>query len=96
MIRLMADFDPAPYWRANKAPTLALFGGKDLTVPAAANRSLLESMAPAGVDLKALTLPSANHLMFTAQTGVRSEYATLSRIDPGYFSAIASWLAECA
>jgi pimeloyl-ACP methyl ester carboxylesterase len=96
MIRLMADFDPAPYWRANRASTLALFGGKDLTVPAAANRSLLESMAPAGVDLRALTLPSANHLMFTAQTGVRSEYATLSHIVPEYFSTIASWLAERA
>lgn len=96
MIRLMSDFDPAPYWRANRAPTLALFGGKDWIVPAAANLRTLESMTPSDTNLTSLILPAANHLMFVARTGVRAEYPTRSHIDPGYFSTIARWLDDQA
>lgn len=92
MIRLMAEFDPAPFWRANRAPTLAIFGGKDWVVPASANLAALEMMVSKESALAALTLPSANHLMFVAKTGVRAEYPTLSQLDPGYFPAISDWL----
>jgi pimeloyl-ACP methyl ester carboxylesterase len=91
MIRLMADFDPAPYWRANRAPTLALFGGKDWVVPATLNAPALEGMA-AGSPLTTRVLPEANHLMFVAESGVRGEYASRSRLHPDYFATIASWL----
>lgn len=92
MIKLMADFDPAPYWRKCKVPTLALFGGKDWIVPAKANLSALQSSISTDAVLTSMTLPSANHLMFVAEKGVRTEYPSLSRIDPGYFSEIAHWL----
>ncbi|MGH6951833.1 MAG: CocE/NonD family hydrolase [Vitreimonas sp.] len=91
MIRLMADFDPAPYWSANRAPILALFGGKDWIVPAALNLTALESMAPRD-RLTTRVLADANHLMFLAESGVRAEYASRSQVHPEYFAAIASWL----
>lgn len=92
MIRLMADFDPAPWWARSAAPLLALFGGKDLVVPAAANRALLARMMPASVDFRPVTLPLANHLMFEAETGVRAEYGSRARLDAGYFPGIDEWL----
>lgn len=92
MIRLMADFDPAPYWRESRAPLLAIFGGKDVIVPAAANAALLMGMIPAGVDLTVSTLSEANHLGFIGDTGVRAEYAKQTMIDPGYFPLIENWL----
>jgi alpha-beta hydrolase superfamily lysophospholipase len=92
MIRLMANFDPAPYWGRSKVPTLAIYGGKDWIVPAADNLAALNRIIAPNTDLKTEVLPAANHLMFVAKTGVRPEYPTLSRIDPGYFGAMSRWL----
>ena len=72
IIRLMANFDPAPFWRRNKAPTLALYGGKDWVVPTTKNRAVLEKSVSAATKLIAVTLPSANHMMFVAKTGAVS------------------------
>jgi len=94
IIRLMADFDPAPYWRANEVPTLAIYGTKDWIVPAELNLPLLEATISARTELTARLLPDANHLMFAARTGTREEYPTLSQIVTGYFPSIRGWLAE--
>lgn len=91
LIRLMADFDPAPFWRANRAPTLALFGAKDWIVPAERNLHALQFMAP-GETLTAHVVQDANHLMFIAETGVTAEYGGLSRLAPDYFPIIDAWL----
>jgi len=93
LIRRMADFDPEPYWRANRAPVLAIFGGKDWVVPAPANLSALRSMVPPEGALTTVVLPEANHLMFRAQTGVTAEYGSLSQVEPDYFRTMSSWLA---
>lgn len=92
MIRLMTDFDPSSYWRANRAPTLALFGDKDWIVPAEPNMRTLKEMVAPDTALTSMVLPSANHLMFAAETGLREEYPTLSHIHPRYFAEIANWL----
>jgi alpha-beta hydrolase superfamily lysophospholipase len=92
MIRLMANFDPAPYWGRSKAPTLGIFGGKDWIVPAADNLATLNRIIAPNTPLNTEVLPDANHLMFVAKTGVRSEYPTLSLIDAGYFAAMSRWL----
>jgi len=94
-IRLMADFDPTPYWRRSSAPVLAIFGGKDWIVPAVDNLSRLEEIIAPDARLVTKLLPTANHLMFVAKTGVRTEYPTLSMMEPGYFSAMAGWLDAC-
>jgi len=94
MIKLMADFDPAPYWRANTAPTLALYGGKDWIVPAETNLPRLREIASTRTALSAIVIPAANHLMFEARSGTRDEYPRLSRLAPAYFQTIRAWLAK--
>lgn len=92
MIRLMADFDPAPFWRASRAPILALFGARDWIVPADTNLPRLRGILPTKAVLETSIIPEANHLMFIAKTGNLDEYPKLSRLAPGYFAAIAKWL----
>lgn len=91
MIRLMADFDPAPFWRASNVPVLAIYGDRDWIVPADPNLAVLSRLVRADV-LETRVLGSANHLMFVAETGLREEYRTLAQIHPEYFAAIANWL----
>ncbi len=91
MIRLMADFDPAPFWRASNVPVLAIYGDKDWIVPAEPNLALVSRLVRADI-LEARVLSSANHLMFVAATGLREEYRTLEQIHPEYFATVASWL----
>jgi pimeloyl-ACP methyl ester carboxylesterase len=96
MIRLMADFDPEPYWRGNRAPVLALFGAKDWVVPAEENLAALKGMTAPGADIATRIIPKANHLMFESDTGLRDEYPTRSRIVPQYFAEIERWLSAHA
>jgi len=90
----IAGFDPARYWRNVRIPILAIFGGKDHVVPLEPNRRILESLlAEAGnTQAEIVTLPDDNHLNMLATTGVRTEYATLSRFDPRYFEVLSSFL----
>ncbi len=91
---VIAGFDPANYWRNVRIPILALFGGKDNIVPAQPNRRRLESLLAeaSNTDSEIVTLPDDNHLNMLAKTGVRSEYATLNRLDPKYFQVLIRFL----
>lgn len=94
---LVANFDPAPFWRRTKVPVLAIYGGKDFVVPARPNQARFEQL-PGARDgtFAAVTLPDANHLGMLARTGFRSEYKQLRRFDPSYFSLIRDFLARFA
>ncbi len=96
MWRLIADFDPAPYWRTCKAPVLAIFGEKDLIVPPEPNARLLKGLLPSSTRREIAVLAGANHLGMIADTGVTAEYAKCTRIAPGYVLALSSWLAANA
>ena len=91
---VIAGFDPAPYWRKVRIPVLFLFGGKDHIVPVTPNRSRLEGLlAEAGnSQAQIVTLENDNHLGMLAQTGVRSEYASLNRFDLAYFETLTAFL----
>ncbi len=94
----IAGFDPARYWQKVRVPLLALFGGKDHVVPAEENRGRLETfLAEAGnKQAEIVTLENDNHLNMLAKTGVRTEYATLSRFDPVYFATMTRFLERMA
>ena len=91
-LKALSGFDPAPYWPRVRAPTLVIFGGKDLTTPAGINRARLQTLLAAGHRVEIVVLPESNHLALLAKTGVRAEYAGLNRLDPAYLAAIYGFL----
>lgn len=97
-IAAISGFDPAPWWRKVRVPVLATYGGKDHVVPAATSRSRLAALLrQAGNDrAEIVTLQGDNHLNMLAQTGVRTEYPRLGRIDPAYLDLIRTYLRKRA
>lgn len=94
--RFFLDYDPAVTLRALKAtPVLALYGERDLQVPAEMNRkAMAEALRLAGnpgVEIR--VVPGANHLFQAAKTGSAREYATLPKeFAPGVVEAIAGFI----
>jgi len=95
-LKFFLDYDPAPALRQVRCPVLALYGEKDLQVPAEMNRkALAAALTPAGNKRVTIrVLPEANHLFQPAKTGSPSEYATLPReFVPGFLEMIAGFVA---
>jgi uncharacterized protein len=90
-------YDPAPALQKLAIPVLALFGGKDLQVPAASNRDAVMSALDKGgnKDHTAKVLADANHLFQTANTGNPSEYTQLKpEFTAGFLDTIAGWIQQ--
>jgi uncharacterized protein len=95
--RHFIDFDPATVLRAVRVPVLALFGEKDVQVPAKMNiQRMKEAFKKGGVrDFTIKVIPSANHLFQVAEKGTVDEYATLpKRFAPGLLETISGWILE--
>lgn len=97
-MKKISGFDAADFWRKTRTPLLILFGGKDHVVPVAANRRRVEQLLEEAGNTRAriVVLENDNHLNMLAETGVRSEYATLNRFDPEYFKTLTAYLEEMA
>lgn len=92
---LIMDFDPAPVLAALRCPVLALFGGKDLGVPAEKNRRLWESALSRGShrDHALVVFDDANHIMVAAKTGsLYSEFPLLDGFVREYRPTVLGWL----
>lgn len=89
--RWFVAHDPAPALAAVHVPLLAIYGGKDLQVPADQNAPVLARLLPAaGI----VVLPELNHLMQTAGTGAPSEYGTIEEtIAPEALKTVVDWVA---
>lgn len=88
------DHDPAQIYADVDVPVLAIYGGKDLQVPAEPNRRALED-AMRGKDLTVRTFPHANHLFQRATTGSPSEYPNLEKqFVEGLLTTISDWILE--
>lgn len=86
---------PAAYLRQVKAPTLALFGERDLQVAARENSEAVRAaLAAAGnPDHEERILPGLNHLFQHARTGGMDEYGTIEEtFAPEALSAIGDWV----
>lgn len=89
--RWLIAHDPAPALSGFHGPLLALYGGKDLQVPAEQNAPVLERLKP---DAEVVVLPGLNHLMQPATTGLPNEYAGIEiTVDPQALSTVADWVA---
>jgi pimeloyl-ACP methyl ester carboxylesterase len=93
---LMAQIKSSDLWRQVKIPVLALYGGKDLHVPAAKNvTALTQELTEAGNrDFTIKVFPDANHDGFETTDpmpdGEQSRY--LKRIVPGLINAQMTWI----
>lgn len=78
-----------------RCPVLALYGGKDLQVPADSNIRAAAAAFTAGQapSFSLVKLSGLNHLMQTAKTGSVTEYATTEEtISPRALETMAAWL----
>jgi pimeloyl-ACP methyl ester carboxylesterase len=94
--RFFLDYDPEPNLKAVKCPVLALYGQKDMQVPAKANLPLLqkalEETGNTHADVR--ELPDLNHLFQHAYTGTPAEYSAIEEtFSPETLKALADWAA---
>jgi uncharacterized protein len=93
---LMAQTKSSDLWRQVKIPVLALYGGKDLNVPAAKNVAALNrELTDAGNrDFAIKVFPNANHDGFeTTNPMLDDEQARyLTRLVPGLVSTQLTWV----
>jgi pimeloyl-ACP methyl ester carboxylesterase len=88
--RHFAAYDPAPALTALRGPLLAVYGGRDLTVPPDQNSEALARLKP---DADIVILPGLNHLMQTATTGLPTEYGTLTEtLAPEALETVTDWI----
>ncbi len=95
--RFFLHYDPRPVLEHVEVPVLALFGGKDLQVPAELNVPEIEAaFARAGNDDATVrTLPGLNHLFQEADTGSPAEYAQIEQtLSPVLLDAVSTWILE--
>jgi pimeloyl-ACP methyl ester carboxylesterase len=93
---LMARIRSSELWRQIKIPVLALYGGKDLNVPAAKNvAALTEELNEAGNrDYTIKVFPDANHDAFETPKAMMDdeERRFLKRLVPGYLEVSFNWV----
>jgi len=93
--RFLLDYDPLPNLKALQVPVLALYGQKDLQVPAKPNLALLkQALQDAGnKDVDVRELPELNHLFQHAYSGTPTEYAAIEEtFAPEALQIISDWL----
>lgn len=93
--RFFLDYDPLPNLKTLRVPVLALYGQKDLQVPAKANLPLLkQALQDAGnKDADVRELPGLNHLFQRAYSGTPAEYAAIEEtFSPDALQIISDWL----
>jgi len=93
---LMARLRSSEFWRQVKIPVLALYGGKDLNVPAAKNVTALtaELTAARNRDFTIKLFPDANHDGFETTDAMRDNERDryLTRLVPGLVNTQITWV----
>lgn len=91
----LLNYDPAPALSALRIPVLALYGTKDLQVPAAQNEAPMRANLAADPDATVHTFDGLNHLMQPANKGTPDEYASIeTTMDPAVLDYITAWLTQ--
>ncbi|MDP9148078.1 MAG: alpha/beta hydrolase, partial [Acidobacteriota bacterium] len=93
--RFFLDYDPTPALRILQTPTLALYGQKDLQVPAKPNLLLIQkSLQDArNKDFEVRELADLNHMFQPSYSGSPAEYQAIEEtFSPVALQAISDWL----
>ena len=93
-LALEVGFDPLPAWRGFKGPVLGIFGELDAQTPVAAvvPRFTEALMARKGTNFTISVFPNASHLIMEATRPSDDELERLTRMVPGYYDLVTSWL----
>lgn len=92
--RYVVAYDPGPTLTGLRVPLLAVYGSRDLTVPADQSREALARLKP---DADIVVLPGLNHLMQTATTGLPGEYGMIEEtIAAAALTAVTDWVVKVA
>lgn len=87
--------DPAPSLAALTAPVLAVYGGKDLQVPADQSVPPLTDLLATNQDATITTIPDLNHLMQPATTGLPTEYQAIeTTLSTKFLDLVTQWLTD--
>ncbi|MDA1082544.1 MAG: alpha/beta hydrolase [Gemmatimonadetes bacterium] len=96
-MRAFLAYDPVPALSAVTCPTLALFGERDLQVPAGSNDPAMRAALAHNPRAIVETVPGANHLFQPCETGGIDEYAKIElTTDPVVLDRITRFVREVA
>lgn len=88
--RGMIVHDPAESIRTIRVPLLAVYGARDVQVPADQNGPVIARLKP---DAEVVVLPDLNHLFQPAHTGLMAEYGQIeTTLDPSVISTVVDWV----
>ena len=94
-MRFVLAFDPAPMLGDVQVPVLALYGSKDLVVPADVNIPVLRETLSHDKDVTIKEIPGLNHLFQHARTGLPREFAEIQEtLSPEVLTIISQWVAQ--
>jgi len=94
-MRTFLTYDPATDLQELLIPILAIYGEKDLQVPARINAQRLESILTKSAlpDYQIIVFPDLNHLMQHAESGVPAEYGEIEEtMAPVVMETIKNWI----
>jgi len=89
------NYNPAIDMRNIHIPVLALFGGKDLQVPAAINLKQMQKIFKqnGNANFLSFVFVDANHLFQDAKNGTVQEYPMLKKtFTNGFLTRISDWI----
>lgn len=94
-MRFILAFDPAPLIGDIQVPVLALYGSKDLVVPADLNIPVLRKTMVHDNDVTIKEMPGLNHLFQHAKTGSPREFEKIKEtVSPEVLTIISEWIAR--
>jgi uncharacterized protein len=94
-MRFILAFDPAQVLGDVHVPVLALYGSKDLVVPADLNLPVLRGALTHDKDVTIKEMPGLNHLFQHAETGSPREVKEIEEtLSPEVMAMISTWVAQ--
>lgn len=93
MYRWMLAHNPAEPLKTVQTPVLALYGAKDVQVPAQQNQPAMTAALAGNPRATVETLPGLNHLFQTAETGNPEDYPYIQEtFAPAALERMSSWI----
>lgn len=92
-VRGFVGIDPAKYLRQISCPILAIYGSKDVQVPAQDNMERLGALVADSSLLSIVNMQQLNHLLQACESGLPSEYGNIEQtMHPQVLDSIAAYL----